>query len=228
MKIIVVDKNPGQTEALIRVIEEAAFRCEFVPEIVTFDSDETFWFAIEDGLTFDLCFMNVVMHVPEAVKIMAQLKENHISNPIIFATPFRFYAIHGNDIELLDYMMRPIQVDQMEKTFRKLLGMKPIQDESVVFNMDHKWFHIAPSQIEYLLSYAGGTIIVTEDDAIAVDEPTQSVIEQMSNSFLRIHHKYWVNMAHIRLLTDTEVILDNGIALPLSRKLSHKLFAALE
>ena len=69
--------------------------------------------------------------------------------------------------------------------------------------------------------------IITGTDTIQVKMPISEVAKLLGEEFIRCHRSYLVGLKHIARLSKTEVILDSGKTLPLSRgaaPLVHKAF----
>ena len=72
-------------------------------------------------------------------------------------------------------------------------------------------------QIEYAEAFSHAVAVTTEADTIQVKMPISEIEKLLGEGFVRCHRSYLVGLKHIARLAKTEVILDSGKALPLSR-----------
>ena len=82
-------------------------------------------------------------------------------------------------------------------------------------------------QVQYAEAFSHMVAIVTETDTIQVKMPISEIEKMLGDGFIRCHRSYLVSLKHISRLSKTEVILDDGKALPLSRSAAatvHKAF----
>ena len=83
------------------------------------------------------------------------------------------------------------------------------------------------SQVQYVEAFSHTVAIVTGTDTLQVKMPISEVEKLLGEGFSRCHRSYLVGLKHVARLSKTEVILDNGKTLPLSRSaapLVHKAF----
>jgi len=71
----------------------------------------------------------------------------------------------------------------------------------------------------YIESFAHYLEIALISRSITVKMPTYKLEQQLGNSFMRCHRSYLVGMRHISKITKTDVVLDCGKSIPLSRRL---------
>lgn len=68
-------------------------------------------------------------------------------------------------------------------------------------------------------SYGHITTITTKNGSYEVRQSLTELEQQLDSSFIRCHRSYIAGLRHISRITKNEVILDDGTALPLSRRL---------
>ena len=87
---------------------------------------------------------------------------------------------------------------------------------------------VAVGDIIYIESFAHFSEIVTVDGALKVKMPISELEQQLVRSdFTRCHRSYIVGLKYVDRITKTDIILDNGEAVPLSRRLYNDVNKAL-
>src|SRR5690625_3250858 len=114
MRIILVDDEPLALELLelqIKKIKNA--------EIVKFthlDIDKHVD-VIKDA---DLVFLDIEMPGENGLELAGHILEVNPSLEIVFITAFNEYAVQAFELNALDYIMKPVQLERLEKTFERL------------------------------------------------------------------------------------------------------------
>jgi len=70
----------------------------------------------KDELDFDVCISDIEMPSINGLQIANLLSDKHI----VFTTAYRDFAVEAFDLEVIDYITKPVQKDRLEKAFRKI------------------------------------------------------------------------------------------------------------
>ncbi len=70
----------------------------------------------KDELNFDVCVSDIEMPSINGLQIANLLSDKHI----VFTTAYRDFAVEAFDLEVIDYITKPVQKDRLEKAFRKI------------------------------------------------------------------------------------------------------------
>jgi DNA-binding LytR/AlgR family response regulator len=186
----------------------------------------------------DLMFLDINM--PEITGIDF-LKT--IPNPpyVIITTAFREYAIEGYDLDVVDFLLKPISFERFLKALNRYINRtKPSQnDNGSQSNSNHekKYIHIHDGKtiiklvlddIMYLEGYGEYVKVITQDKNHLVRNSLAEFENKLSDSnFLRIHKSYIVNARKISGFTSLHVILKN-IQLPIGRIYRDKVISNLK
>ena len=83
------------------------------------------------------------------------------------------------------------------------------------------------SQVQYAEAFSHSVAIVTGTDTLQVKMPISEIEKLLGEGFVRCHRSHLAGLKYIARLSKTEVILDSGKVLPLSRSaapLVHQAF----
>lgn len=108
--LIIDDELPG--------LKYLKMLCEQIPQlevVKAFNSPNTLLKEIS-GLVFDFCIMDIEM--PE----MNGLQLSNLLNgkPVIFATAYKEYAAEAFDLNAIDYIRKPIQLERLRQAIQKV------------------------------------------------------------------------------------------------------------
>lgn len=68
-----------------------------------------------DGLDFDACVLDIRMPGSDGLQLAQKLE----GKAIIFSTAYKEYAAEAFDLDAVDYLRKPYQLDRLEKAFTK-------------------------------------------------------------------------------------------------------------
>ncbi len=180
--------------------------------------------------TVDLMFSDIQMPGVTGISMLKILQ-----NPpmVIFTTAYSEYALEGYELDVIDYLIKPISFERflkaVEKAAKRINESKtPFQvsqptagnvdptDDFIFVKDGTKYVKIQLADIRYIEGLKDYVAIHTKEKKI-VSLQTMKSLETVlpGNQFIRIHNSYIVSIAAIDTL-DKEKIQINGIFLPVS------------
>lgn len=210
-KCVIVDDEPLAAEIIKRHIE----KFDTLQLIgICADSFEAINFLGRNKT--DLLFLDI--HMP-GMKGTEMLK--CLANPprVILTTAYREYALEGYELNVLDYLLKPISFDRFMQAINKFIAAQPVTEAEVSFcagsrgddgyiyardkNLVHK---IKIREISYVESCGDYITIYSEKKKITIRN-TITGIEKMldGNGFIRIHRSYIINLDHINTFTSYSI-----------------------
>lgn len=187
----------------------------------------------------DLLFLDIEMPRLNGFELIKQLGE--INFDIIFTTAFDRYAIKAFKVSACDYLLKPIDEDELVKAVEKVLAKRHGASEQMAFllelihsEMGDRVRKIAvPSskgldfvqvnEIMYCVSDGNYTEIKLHPAARKVVSRTLKEIQEMlpPGKFLRVHNSYLVNMDFVEQYIRTDggyLVMSNGDKVKVSRQ----------
>ncbi len=143
---------------------------------------------------------------------------------IILVTAYDKYAPQGFELDVLDYLVKPVPFDRFVKACNKakeLMILKTSHKENTdsdyfFVNVEYSLVKINKPDITYIEGLKDYLKIHLASAArpIVTRMPMKSIEEQLSPAtFIRIHKSYIVSVAHITSIRKTTVFID-GLELP--------------
>jgi two-component system, LytTR family, response regulator len=177
--------------------------------------------------TFDLLLLDVQMPELNGIELLKSL-----SNPpkVILITAFRDFAIEAFDLNVIDYLVKPVSFERFVKSINKFLERsatmpftQPEGEEVLLVRSDRKMQRINISDIIFIESLKDYVKINTKDRVIITKETISSLEDRLlPYSFLRIHRSYLISIPKVEAFNH-ELVEINGKQLPYGR--SHKDYA---
>ena len=171
----------------------------------------------------DLYFLDINMPEINGLSLAKIIDKNA---HIIFTTAYRDYAIDGFNLNVVDYLLKPIAFDRFLQAIEKI--PRKIQHKVVVENSEfkndflfvrseRKMIKISFNDILYIESLSDYIKIHLDDQIIVTRETISNINTKLpEHLFLRIHRSYIVSIHKIHSYTN-EFIEVSNTALPISR-----------
>jgi DNA-binding LytR/AlgR family response regulator len=174
----------------------------------------------------DLFFLDINM--PE-INGLSLAKIINNKTQIIFTTAYRDYAIDGFNLNVVDYLLKPISFDRFLEAVQKVSTSDVLKnDKDFMFvRADRKMVKIEFNAILYIESLSDYVKIYTTEKAIVIRETISSLQEKLpTKKFIRIHRSFIISFIKIDSYTN-EFIEINQKALPISRSYKESVLQKL-
>lgn len=188
--------------------------------------------------TPDCLFLDIEMPTMDGFQFIQKLTNKNF--PVVITTAYNQYALKAIKNEALDYLLKPIDTDDLEETIVKIkkfnnknfsvekleMAMFNFNSRSIhkriTLNTDGKLLFLESDEILYAESDGNySTIFLTDGQKIVLTKKLKEVNELLpSDSFFRIHNSYIINLNKIKefLKTDGYVVLKSNHKIPVSRQ----------
>lgn len=233
MKAIIIEDEVNNREALEIDIKRYCPEVELVDSCVS--AKEGLW-AIQKHNP-ELVFLDIEMPGMNAFQMLEELEE--INFAIIFTTAHSQYAIQAFEFSATDYLLKPIEAEQLQNAVRKVAAQKErerllTQEHFSVLKQNYlsrqprrmaipsvgKYHFVLIDDIIYCEADGPTTRVVLEGNEQVVAGKNLRVIENhlAGYAFFRIHNSYLISLNHITEYHkgDKYVCMKNGKQLPVA------------
>ena len=211
--IAICDDDNSQINALKKMLTEWNSHIT----INEYNSAEQFLFNYPDA-SCDLLLLDIEMGDMNGMELAKQLRAKGDMLPIIFITGFSKYIGDGYDVEALHYLMKPVN---KEKLFQVLdrYSCRHRPDNRVILPIGSESVIVASDNIVYLEAFGKKTQITLNDGKEMICTCGLSeASEKLGQGFVSCHRSYVVNIGAIRKISRTDITMDSGKKIPLSRR----------
>ena len=146
--------------------------------------------------------------------------------PTILTTAYSSYALDGYALQVVDYLLKPIEFARFVQAMNRLSGavkqpISAIQDESqqsfFFVRADQNWIKVNYQDVLFVEAMQKYVRIHTAQERILSLMSMKKVEESLpKQAFIRIHRSYIVRIDQIERVDSTQVIIA-GQSLPLSQ-----------
>ncbi len=177
----------------------------------------------------NVVFMDIDMPQYSGLQINDFFKDYNFK--LVYITAHDNYAIDALRIKAFDYLVKPIEVEQLKACIARIeedfLNKKKDVRASESSKTSHLEVHslqginyIPLEIIFYFEASAMYTIVHTETEQIIISKPLRDFAYLKAAGFYRIHRSFMVNTSKIKRflkVESNEVEMTNGIKIPVSR-----------
>ncbi len=218
IKCIIIEDEP----LAVKVLSDYIFQVPFLELQGSFKDAILAADYLRDNHT-DLIFLDI--HLPK-LKGMAFLKTLTHPHAIIITTAYHQYAVEGFNLNVTDYLLKPIE---FERFLIAVTKVKTAQTEKqranesqeikdyLFLNVQKKKVKILFSEIVYIESQREYIKIITTKREYISKMSTHEIEDLLpANLFKRIHRSFIVSISKIDSYT-AEMVEVNGVSLPIGR-----------
>lgn len=234
MRCILVDDEPLARERLRALLEEAAVDVTIVGEA---DSGKAAVPLIHDERP-DVVFLDVQMPVLDGFDVADLLAAPRPH--IVFVTAYDEYAIQAFEVHALDYLTKPVRLQRLNKTLRRVQGA--LRTDETNANLDALRAERQDQPLRRMTVHVGRKLRVIDLDAIHYIEADDKLVfvhltdakyrtdftldeleQRLDTRFVRPHRSHIVNLDAVHELIPWSsgtyrLRLDDGTELPVARR----------
>lgn len=155
----------------------------------------------------DLLFLDVQMPGQDGIDFLKNLQQLDKPPTVIMVTAYQDYMLESFRNNAFDYLLKPIERTELQKTLHRFETEKPRQNiKNLLTELNNKiripgvyetWF-LAPSQIFYLQGDGKYTdIFLTDNTRIKTSMHLKKIDEMLPEGFKRISKSNIINIAYI-------------------------------
>ena len=218
LRCVIVDDEPVAREIIESFVVkipslELLKSCKNASEAIVFMQNEE----------VDVFFLDINM--PEITGLSLAKIINRKAK-IIFTTAYRDYAVDGFNLNVIDYLLKPIAFDRFLEAVQKVfdncfepkLNMQTkIAKDFMFVRADRKMVKIDFQDIFFIESLGDYVKIFTKDSTVITRETISNLEDKLiGENFMRVHRSFIVSIPKITSYTN-EFIEVNNKAIPISR-----------
>lgn len=186
----------------------------------------------------DLIFLDIMMPEITGIQFMEALNNRPM---VIFTTAYEDYALKGFELDVVDYLLKPITFERFLKAVLK--ARERLQEKKKDTTTAKTEANAPEAEVDYIFIRSGGhlkridliSILYIEgmSDYLRIHTDKERIMTLMNfqtmlsllpyNYFLRVHRSYIINLKRINSIESNAVVI-GGKHIPVSRNFKEELF----
>ena len=187
----------------------------------------------------DLMFMDIQMPQITGIEFLKTLKH---PPKVIITTAYREYALDGFELDVVDYLLKPITFERFLKSINKyyqltqedikniapVAGSSVAEDAFIYVKENKKVIKLHLDEILYIEGLSEYVQIYTDRRKIITKTSMTNIQKKLpDNNFMRIHKSFIVSLTKIEAFTTTSIDVP-GKELPIGRSYKNSVLEALQ
>lgn len=218
VKIAVCDDNKADQDYIINLLREYGKENEVIPEIQAFISAEQFLFQYADEKDYQIIVLDIEMEKMSGVELAKKLREENKEIQIFFVTGFPDYIAEGYEVDALHYLMKPVSREKVFRVMQKAVSNLKTEEKVLFVQENGEMQKVLEKNIFYIEVFSHACMIHTTEGTVETKMAINDLEKKLSEGFIRVHRSYLVNLEQIKKIGKTELFLENGKDVPLSRR----------
>ena len=228
-RVAVVDDSNIDAEYVQSILEVWAQDRQAGVQAQRFVSAENFLFHYADDKAWDILLLDIEMGAMDGVSLAKKIRKSNETVQIVFITGFAEYISEGYEVSALHYLMKPVKQEKLFAVMDRAVVAMHKAESSILLPVNGETLRLPIGTVQYVEAFAHTVSVVTSEETIQVKISISEMEKMLGDHFVRCHRSYLVGLKYISRISKTEVILDTGKILPLSRNAApivHKAFVS--
>jgi len=158
MKVVIIEDEPKAADQLLKLIKKCDSSTTCIGTLESVE-DSIEWF--QQGYEPELVFMDIQLADGLSFEIFQSVD---IRTPIIFTTAFDKYAIKAFKVNSIDYLLKPIKLEELKNALEKFKASRGnVTDSQVILSILNEMKRPSMSNA-FLVKSGSGFIRLSSDD----------------------------------------------------------------
>lgn len=215
IKCIITDDEPIARKGLQGYIEKIPFLqlagvCEDAIQLNTLLKEQP----------ADLLFLDIEMPYITGIEFLQNTQQ---PPKVIFTTAYEQYAIKGYELDVLDYLLKPISFDRFLKAANKAFDYFTTQQngptDHIFVKTDHRLEKISFNDLLFAEAMENYVALYTNGKKMITHATLKSLQSALPSYFIQPHKSYLVNINHISSIEGNILHLGGQYQVPISKYL---------
>ena len=233
MKCMIVDDEPLARELL----ESYVLQIDEL-KLVKSSSNAIEAFTFMQYNAVDLLFLDIQMPQITGIELLRSLKNKP---PVILTTAYREYAFEAFDLDVVDYLLKPISFDRFLRGIGKIKQLKQhielVSNEDAIPSFNNAYLYLKENRemvkvflndILYIESLRDYVRVKTNKQEVITYQKISYLEQKLpANKFIRVHRSFIVATDRVISFTPSTVKI-NTIEIPIGRNYKNTTLKVLK
>lgn len=239
LRCLIVDDEQAALSVITNYISKTPFL-----ELVGAYTDPIAALDVINREQIDIVFLDI--HMPE-ISGLDWIKLLRGKSKVILTTAYSQYALDGYNLDVVDYLLKPVPFDRFLQAVRKVqdmfdqkapasMTMQPqpvtasaVTNDHVFVKVDSKIMKVRFQDILYIEGLGNYVSIYTDTGRLVTLSTMKEVEEYLSDSyFMRVHRSYIIAFNRVDYIEGNQIFMGKNINVPLGETYRERFFKLLE
>jgi len=165
----------------------------------------------------DLIFLDIEMPGVNGIDFAKTISQNTL---VIFTTAYPQYALDSYEVDAVDYLVKPIELERFKKAANKAISyhsllhgkekeiIENIENDYIFVKSDKRFSKVHFNEILFIEGLKDYVIIQTRNKRIITRMYLKIIQEQLPQYFFRVNKSYIVNIENIEAFDNNDLYIE--------------------
>ncbi len=195
MKILVIDDEQLALDRMKRLLGELNYK-----DVIT-----SLDYSIALEQRFDVVFLDINMPEINGIELGKLILKKFPLTKIVFQTAYSEFALDAFEVGSVDYILKPIEIERVEKTLSRLKKMITQSNDKLLVKLGGNSYILNPSDVCYIKADLAEVYVKSKNASGYMSNNISDLeVSLASFGFVRVHRSYLVNLNKIKSLSSIE------------------------
>ncbi len=167
----------------------------------------------------DLLFLDIQMKETDGMTVARKLRKRGFRRFLIFVTVLKEMVFQSFEVQAFDYLVKPIEQRQFDKTMERLLeSMQNAGEANLLVRRGYESHIIALDDIVYCEIIDRKVYLhLISSKIIDYYERIENLESRLDGRFFRCHRSFLINLQYLKSYQDQTAYMEDGTRIPVSR-----------
>ena len=226
-RIAVCDDQSAQLDNLTKKLSLYAEARHIKFHIQTYPSAEAFLFDFSENRNFDLLFLDIEMAGMNGIQLARKIRAENETVQLCFITGYPDYMNQGYDVNALHYLLKPVSVEKLFEVCDRFLKSTETQPRFFLFSLGKEVVRVYEKDLYYGEAQGHYMLLHTLQGELKLRTTVPELEKQLGEGFFRSSRSFLVNLRYVTRITKAEILLEQGVAVPLGKGMFDQANTAL-
>lgn len=223
--IAICDDERDMSEKIREMVSEFFRRKNMEIAITQFSSGEE---LLNYDKTIDILFLDIQMKDINGIETARELRREKFRGFLIFITVLKEMVFQSFEVQAFDYLVKPIEKTNFEKTMERLLtSMRNVSEANLLVQKGYESIIVPFDDIIFCEVIDRKIYLhMVSSEIIEFYDKIQNLETKLDSRFFKCHRSFLINLKYLKSYKDGMAYMEGGKKIPVSR-LRSKEFSSI-
>ncbi len=217
MNIAVCEDNTADASLICSILKEHFDKNGFSGDIHIFKSGEELLKGFSPGW-FEAVFLDIYMEGLTGIETARKMRTLDPDFALVFITTSDAHARDAYSLRACAYVSKPIRQFEMELAFEQCRTTFLKSARYIEVKSRRQSIKIPLIKILYIEVFNKEVLFHTTEGVVKTSMTLDEVESTLGHPFLRCHRSYLINMNHVELINEKDILMRNGDSIPMPQR----------
>lgn len=214
--IAICDDERDMSEKIREMVSEFFRRKNMEIAIAQFSSGEE---LLNYDRTIDILFLDIQMKDINGIETARELRREKFRGFLIFITVLKEMVFQSFEVQAFDYLVKPIEKTNFEKTMERLLtSMRNVSEANLLVQKGYESIIVPFDDIIFCEVIDRKIYLhLVSSEIIEFYDKIQNLETKLDSRFFKCHRSFLINLKYLKSYKDGMAYMEGGKKIPVSR-----------